>query len=819
MKVLGHMLLFTVIALLLLALGWKLWSHLSVNDPLGGNAGFRDVLRSTTYEVPSEGWIEFPLPNKNGLRLVTTALVGTDDSLMTEERWGYTLAYQLFDRSGETIKEWTYHYRTGVTRYVDPDTGRYQPRSYVADIHAVPADSRVMQVVGKDLTGATGLRIRLLDRHPGLQQVLVRCYTRESVAEHKLTFLWQRMDAVKRERIAAVSVFGAEFIREQEQYNLLRWEWSPIGPAGVHDEDYRSRVLFILNDAPGESVDEDVLPEGLYADQLTRGMLELPEGSWDLRLEVVAIDSGVKKSDAQPVLIRWYGKGGMEQWEVSLDYYQQSPYLRESVTAGVLEIVSEIPVIVRVYLGGDGKNFRLQSAPQRLRTYLAQEGQPVDYRVEHVKDAPTPFRVDLRSMWREGEPLARQVHYQLLDSEGHELSSGDIAVDQPLSFYDRISNPVSGERVSDAQRRYFYLPPEVSVLRLSARAPVLTVAYSRPDDLQRQVRVPEDYQNPASDPDRQPAWFMVRPVDHESLRLQQRSLQIVVQSRPPELDPKIAEGLYEWKEYQPNGRWRARELLVPRTTEQPVRDRSRAGVFTPVDGNKMLTLHLQGQTGRQQVAPTLIYVGQVQKPANVIVELDGEEVITTRIFSPRTRLQLPLLPVGKHTLHIRTGAQGVWWMNYTGSGEDGRLLRKVVQLGDDPLHFDYTKQDAQREVMSGVLYCTAPGRVKLRATVDAVRTPGMTPESDWSFLERGFDVFVEPSLPVPVLDTPDVSVSSGQTFFLVLGEDLQAGHYRISMTKAASEPCYLNLHRVIAGQPLLRRFFRERDLLASGENP
>jgi hypothetical protein len=68
-----------------------------------------------------------------------------------------------------------------------------------------------------------------------------------------------------------------------------------------------------------------------------------------------------------------------------------------------------------------------------------------------------------------------------------------------------------------------------------------------------------------------------------------------------------------------------------------------------------------------------------------------------------------------------------------------------------------------------------------------------------------------------VLDTPDTWVSSGQVFFLPLGEDLPAGGYRISLRTHSAAPCYLNLYRIAAGQSPLRRLYREGDLAAAGQ--
>jgi hypothetical protein len=333
------------------------------------------------------------------------------------------------------------------------------------------------------------------------------------------------------------------------------------------------------------------------------------------------------------------------------------------------------------------------------------------------------------------------------------------------------------------------------------------------------VRVPEDYQDLDGDPARHPAWFLLRPIDHEGLRLQQRTVELVLQARPPEIDAQIQAGLFEWEEYQPQGTWRARTLLIPRTANHPVPARARAAVFAPVAANRVVRLPVLAQPGRTQVAPTLIYVGRDAPASDVSVDIDGTPVAATRLFSARTQLRLPPLRVGERRLHISTTAQGRWWINYTAAGDGAQLLRQGLRLDDEPLHFEYQKQGDEEDVLSAALYCTRGERAQLYASIDGSRTPDLVPRSDWTFMARSFDI--DPGAPraIPVLDTPDGWATAGQVFFLPLGADLPAGSYRIALHNRSADPCYLNLHRITAGQLPLRRLYREGDLTVAGEVP
>jgi hypothetical protein len=818
MRTLGRAVFLLLLVAVVFTTGRWAWDGLSSVDPLQRYAGTPELLRSTAYQVPDDRWLEFPLPNRNGLRVLSTALVAAEQATVVDQRWGYTLAFQLLGGGDEPLREWTYHYRTGVTRYTDTATGRFQPRSYVAGLQAMPADSRVTMLPALELQGATRLRVKVLARQPGLQEILLRCYAHERVAEHKLGFLWKRLDPVKRERIARASVLGAEFLRDTEKQNLLRWQWSPIGPAGVDQQDFQSRTLFVFKDNQGESVDEQVLPEGVYADQYTRGVLSLPDGVWDLQLEVIDVDDQTASGARAPVQVRWFAREGAGRWQVDLAADRATPYRRAGVAGGLLEVHAEQPVIVRVYLFGSGQWLSLRPEPRRLRTYRIESGAALEYRVEHVQDAPTPLRIDLRALWNRSQALPRNVHYQLLDSAGRELGSGDIAVQQALSLYEQVALPVAAERVSEVERRYFYLPAKVVALRLSATIPVLVSAYSRPDDLVRRVRVPEDYQDVPDDPARHPAWFLVRPPDHQALRLQRRAVELVLQTRPPEVDAQIEAGHYAWEEYQPHGTWRARQLLVPRSAEHEVRARSRAVVFAPLPANRPTQLSLLGQVGREQVSPTLIYVGSGTAPNAVSVELDGTTVATTRLFSPRARLQLPPVAVGEHRLHIHSALAGEWWINYSDAGAGAHLLRQALSLNDLPLRFDYHKRSHNEEVLSGALYCSGDARAELRVSIDNRNLPDLSPRRDWTFLQRSFDIYTDPARAIPVLDSPDRQVGQGQVFFLPLGEDLPPGHYTVTLRKQSPAACYLNLHRIIAGPAALRRLYREGDLAAEGED-
>lgn len=813
MRFIGQMLLL-LLTLIVLASGvyaiWQ-WQTKGTTDIAGVDTA--DFKRRVTYELSEDEWVRFPLPNAAGIRVLNTPLIRAEIDATSDLKWNYALEYQLLGRGDKVLRQWVYHYRTGITRYVQPATQNYRQHAFVEDLAAIPADSRELEIKAEDLQESKDLRVRIHHQNSDFLSIAVRVYTLEKQSKHKLGYLWSRLNDEAKEQISEVSVHGEEYLRESEKANLLLWRWRPIGPAGVHDIDFKQRVLYYMKEELAKALDESVLPEGIYTDPQTRGVLPIPEGVWELKLDVESVDEDKAVSEKGSLQIHWRGRELGKSWKTEVAVDKKTTFDRAAVQEGVIEFTSSSAMVVRAYLSRNGESRKLQASEKRLRTYLCDSLTSVDFEIEHISGLSTPVRVDLRRLIDDTSVAAStEVQYQLLDAQDKLIENGVIALSAVASFYDRVVSNDKKQQISDPVRRYFRLQESIAKLRFLSLEPVSVAIYTRPADLPRVVRAPEEYQSNSWSPDQHPAWFYLRAQDHEARIINRQVVSLKLQTRPQDQDADLAAGRYQLIDYEPQGEYFARQILVPRSSTQDVPERSRAAVFSPISANQNVSLNITSYSGRTLVSPTLIYVADTTVAEDVIIYVDGKNVSETRLFSSRAEIRLPAILTGRHTVKLKTRAPGQWWINYGGSSEDAQLIRRAWAITDEPIRFNYQKQTDNDETLTGTIYCKDAGRTQVDVRV--VEPVGINENIslNWTFLQRRYDLRIDADNSVPVFDKPDEWLNSGQRFFLPLGANLPVAKYQIQMRASNSNACYLTLNRLLPGQPAIRRFFREQDL-------
>jgi hypothetical protein len=130
-------------------------------------------------------------------------------------------------------------------------------------------------------------------------------------------------------------------------------------------------------------------------------------------------------------------------------------------------------------------------------------------------------------------------------------------------------------------------------------------------------------------------------------------------------------------------------------------------------------------------------------------------------------------------------------------------------MSEDGLVYEYQKQSAAVDVLSGELYLPSPTRVSLQVTVSGKHLRAQGPQREWTFHERLFELKPEIKEPIPVLDSAMPPLAGRQRFFLPLGSDLPAGNYRLNFVLEGAAEGYLTLYRLTAGRSELRAFFQE----------
>lgn len=779
--------------------------------------------RSTVaYVLPETTWLEFPVSGGgNSIRVLSTANVPRDALLPDDARLEYAVRYQLINGHGDVVVDRTHHHRTGVSAYEGTATEEVFTRTFYADESESPTTSQRLMATLAGFEDVATVRLRLATKMQPITSVVTRLSERASASSSKTPRFWQRLSRLQQQLLGDASVYGKNLLTEHEKQQLLESSWRPVGPNGIKGKDYRERRVYMLLEPLGEPSYRKVLPAGLYVDRKLRGVVPLPHPSRDVTLRFSAVESGHTRELNQVITVRWYGRraDAREIHRIAAD--SDALEWRHHFDAGYLEISAPFPAIVRVFGGDNEDQIEITPETRYLRGYLADAGRVVDYLVDHTDDQATPYRIDLRVPLTTDSAIG-SVAFQLVDDVGQVIGEGELGPNIGPSVYDRMLGHQPYEVTTDPARHYFKLGPDVARLRIIADYPVLVSAYSRPPRLARYTRVPQDYDpylRNHGEPGAVPTWFAVRPEHSVELFNEARVIVLAVQPRPPDNNPDIAAGDYDWVDYLPQGDWLGRHLLNPRLPERVVRNRARGAIYRTIPTGQVTTLLLQGESAQQQIEPTLIFLRPTDEPFNLRVELDGQEVIGEQLTGRRGELRLPTVSAGKHTLRIVTSTQAKWLINYAGAGSETYTRRLAYRLDQEQLHFRYEKESSDEEVLSVRLQMPAKvsGPTRVRVSVKSAGNNNDTegPVSDFTALEREFEVYPNLEAPLaPVLGTQDQWVERGQTLFLPLGSDLPAGVYPITIWIEGDQRGYLTLYRIKSGPPHRRRFYlqSQRDL-------
>jgi hypothetical protein len=786
---------------------WQLVNDIAQRVRLSSNLA--DASISIAYALDNNRWTEFQLTgHAEMLRIITNGAINRPHIEPPEEGWLYALSYRLLDGAGRELKSGEFFHRTRTRAYRSEPDGKIVYQNAFLESDKLPTDSRVHSLPLNE--SAKKLLIKVQYMVAPVQSIYARIYEPIQYTENKLDSEWNKMTRSQQEWIARGSVYSPDLLLSKERRNLLRNRWKPLGPMGVQGKNYQSAKLFVRQGDLGNPLDKEILPAGLYLDASHRGIVILPEGRRRIWLKFTPVRRELAPQQ-KPISIRWYGSS-IDQRDVSSHYWtpQKTDY-HQVYEGGLLEIGCTDPYVLQAYREEGASWQEITPDPSYLRIYPLAQEKPIRYLLLHKRSRETPFRVDLRALMQTAKAGGtNEVDYRMLDINQKVVKQGKLNFLTTASVYDRLAGEELSEPVSEPLSVYFRIPSHIKAIEFRGHTHIWISAYTRPLHLVRRVRVPEDYYRNSKDTNYQPAWFILKPSAEKQLSDSLRSATLIVQRRPPVDDPDIVAGRYDWEEFRPLGRWRGRHLLTARTSQLPIREEALASLFSPLSIGNDEQINLRSTFGRDRVKPTLIYVKKGKQKENFSLFLDGELFHQTIISASQGEIRLPSIQIGLHRLRLHSPNETQWFINYTDAEANLRLRRFSNRLGPSGMEFIYHKLSAQEEVLSGQFFSTArSARAGLKVKVDKIRRT-QEPQAAWTFSDRHYDLRINNDVQVPILGTRSQQTASGTRFYLPLGEDLEAGLYRIQIKPDPGIEGYLSLYRLKPGQSAKTNIFVEQ---------
>ena len=750
----------------------------------------QDLARATQGAVLRLGGpaIEFVLaPSTTAVRILSNANLSDINGarqarkVNLARRWNYTLEIEEVRADGSSFRM-SHSFRRDLIEAVLPVGQTGTGSFYLRKDAPSPMAAATLRLDYAGGQRPARLRIRLVSADVDIADVLLRVASPEPLTDRSAETMWSRLSEEQRTRLSSGNLYPADLLIKQERNNLMASRWRPLGPTG----DVEGRDIYVLDASergtaavPFKGAIQTVGPQRLT-------VLQLPETGGRFRIELIPVAVDTANAESRPaqaqVHLRWAGHSPFQR--SSHTYEWKGAMFSQEITlrGGWIEIGATQEAEVRVLsLGPDGPE-DITPAMRYMRSWTAGPNLPLQFSINHTGAQPTPFRLVLRQVSIAQSAYPRSsVLLTLIGADGQVLRELSINPDVfTNSMYDGLWPRALGSAVSDPYEAFFQFPKEVKTVRVSVVDPLLVNAYSRPPDLKRVVRTPEDATTPNDAQFTIPAWFSLQPENAEVLTLNGSSRLVTVQDRRPDDRPELIAGRYSWESFTPVNQSAGRVFLAPREEGVPDRIDGLVGTFRALPRSG--SVNFLSEPGRNAAPARLAWTADPPRQFAYVVKLDGQ-VWTSGIASGMAgEVILPPVTPGPHRLEIQGDPAVRWFSNYLQNGTPW-VKRRAFKF-DKPLHFDVIRSTTQEEFVSVRLFRPAGISSRLQVKVN-IETPlsqeRIGPFPGWLFSQRVHDVRPSGEFALPVAETLSQKTDAGQPFFIPFPKGAPIGRYRITL--------------------------------------
>lgn len=707
-------------------------------------------------------------------------------------RWQYAIEVEEVLADGSSRRR-IHQFRRDLAEVELPGGGRGTGLFYLQSEAPSPLAAATLRLDYAGAARPSRLRVRLVSADGDIGDVLLRAAVPESVTLRSAETMWRRLSADQRDGLASGNLFPADLLIEQERANLLASRWRPLGPTG----EVVRRDIYTLDVEDRGAIVDPVQSAMIKAGPDRLAVLQLPEKGARVRIELEpVVDDGCYPAW---MTLHWAGHSAFQRQLSSHDWFGGNFSKEFNLGGGWLEVGASRNAIVRVQLLDKDKAQDITPPVRFLRTWAVQPDAPLEFPITHADRAPTPLRLVLRRIGNQGvAPVESPVQVALLGPDGAVLRTLSVPL-RPLAWsrYDGLWPEQPGAVVTDPIEAFLRVPLGVSRIRVTASEPTLVVGYSRPADLARAVRTPEDTTVPEAAVSAIPAWFALQPEDAEARMLNSATRLLTVQERLPDDRPELISGRYQWEDFSPVNQGAARVFLAPREAGVPERTEALAGIFRPLPTTG--TLVFTAEPGRSAVAARLAWAADSPRTFRYAIAVDGQPWASGAASGSAGEVALPPFAAGPHRIDITADASVRWFANHVTRGQ-GWVKRTAFRF-DKPLQFEIDRITSEEEFLSVRLFRPARTRQRLQVRV-AIDAPAakeqVGPFPGWLFTQRVHDIRPSGEFALPVAETDGERADAGQPFFIPFPKGAPLGRYRVTLV-AQGGASWVSASRITIG--------------------
>lgn len=759
---------------------------------------------SSPSYILSDTKLNFSFPEGTPfIKLVVNANV--KDNNYTVDKVNFAIRYEILDSSNNVLDKNDYYFRGGISVFSKDYNGhpRLYSTSFYMDESLVPTDGSIVILSLENLDSATKIKISMLNKDPIVEDLAVRVYLPNKVSENKLSYLWGRVKEKEKILLSKASIYPYQLLSDEEKANLLRQNWMPIGPQGIEGLQYSMRKIYTLHENVGEIVNYPLLPTGIIVTPGTYGMLPLLNGG---KVKLVSNEFGSFVKEAIPIKITIYGRGVSEMSERNYVVDQDNRIIEDNFNRGLLQIQADDYLSIRAYEYDPAQKKDIEITPEPTYLQTFQLGQKsIFFEIAHEDGQPSPFQFEFRYIIPQGGkvPANPQIaNYQIFDENNKIITKGAFYLAFVPSQFDTFTDVKIKDTLSDPVKQFFLFPKEAKKIEISCKNNnILINAGNRPNELIRKIRIPEDSFLYDISKEWQASWFYLAPTNYKELISNYLGRLIRIQPHPPQYDPNIFLGNYDWTELRPNGNYLAEWLLVPSMGMFSYREDALPTYFLQFPANQTINADFRKMIGMRYAEPSLLWLKDNNNQGDLKIFLDNKLNYQNFIATKNGAVTLPPVPAKVSQLKVEGPKQTRFYINYINPKTANYIKRTINILNKSGLTFNYNRTLKNAATMIGYYfspYQKNNTRTLLHVKFIPTNKTGIGPWDEWTFLEYYLDIKMDKNENNPIFSSTS-DVDAGQVFFMPIGPDLQLGNYEINVNLVNKPLGYLGLSSIIPG--------------------
>lgn len=194
---------------------------------------------SLTYTLARDTWTRFALPPATRqVRLLINANLATAEPV--QESVNYTLIWRFREAGGTIVDQGSAAFRVKTYGGCHRDCA-VEIDHYYAHLKLQPLEGNRLQIaLSQQMTGT--LELRLGDGDAAVVSAAARVYIPNREQSENPGAAWKELDRKDRDRLKQENALGT--LTPDEQENLMRQSFRPLGPSGMRNRDYTVARLF-----------------------------------------------------------------------------------------------------------------------------------------------------------------------------------------------------------------------------------------------------------------------------------------------------------------------------------------------------------------------------------------------------------------------------------------------------------------------------------------------------------------------------------------------------------------------------------------------